>query len=112
MYASLIREVWEVVDINYLDVRGTGFSKAKWATLRDEALAKAPGDTKSTYRQAQLCQCSFRITVPKLDSVSSEQRFSSSASARLHAKHKGTQQLSCIPVAFQFLFLVTSFELK
>lgn len=62
MYADLIREVWEVVDINYLDVRGTGFDKQRWAALRDEALTKRPADSNSAYRQAQHCKGSCGLT--------------------------------------------------
>jgi len=37
--ARLVREVWEVVDASYSDVRGGGFDRAKWAELRDRELS-------------------------------------------------------------------------
>ncbi|KAG2438588.1 hypothetical protein HXX76_005138 [Chlamydomonas incerta] len=47
---ALIREVWEVVDANYLDARSTGFNRDRWAELRDEALAGSYRDTAAGYR--------------------------------------------------------------
>ncbi|KXZ42218.1 hypothetical protein GPECTOR_180g254 [Gonium pectorale] len=47
---SLIREVWEVVDGNYLDARSTGFDRQRWAQLRDAALAVPYRDTAAGYR--------------------------------------------------------------
>ena len=37
---TLINEVWEVVDQNYLDARGTGWEASRWASLRDGALER------------------------------------------------------------------------
>eukprot|EP00803_Ostreobium_quekettii_P000040 evm.model.scf_1739.1 EVM.evm.TU.scf_1739.1 scf_1739:6103-14239(+) len=50
VYLDLIREVWEVVDANYMDVRNTGFDKEQWKRIRDEALAKKPTSRSSVYR--------------------------------------------------------------
>ncbi|KAG2502153.1 hypothetical protein HYH03_000640 [Edaphochlamys debaryana] len=47
---ALIREVWEVVDSNYLDARSTGFERERWAELRDAALAVPYRDTSAGYR--------------------------------------------------------------
>ena len=47
---TLINEVWEVVDQNYLDARSTGFDRAKWAQLRDNALAQQYSSTAGVYR--------------------------------------------------------------
>lgn len=47
---AIIREVWEVVDSNYLDARSTGFNRDRWAELRDEALAGSYRDTAAGYR--------------------------------------------------------------
>ncbi|KAG2435553.1 hypothetical protein HYH02_011847 [Chlamydomonas schloesseri] len=47
---ALIREVWEVVDSNYLDARSTGFNRDRWAELRDEALAGSYRNTAAGYR--------------------------------------------------------------
>ena len=30
----MVQEVWEVVDQNYLDARGSGFDRARWAAVR------------------------------------------------------------------------------
>ena len=29
----MVQEVWEVVDQNYLDARGSGFDRARWAAV-------------------------------------------------------------------------------
>ena len=34
----MVEEVWEVVDQNYLDARGSGFDRARWAAVRTFAL--------------------------------------------------------------------------
>ncbi len=47
---SLIREVWEVVDANYLDARSTGFDRDRWAGLRDAALGQSYRDTGGAHR--------------------------------------------------------------
>ena len=31
---QVVEEVWEVVDQNYLDARGSGFDRARWAAVR------------------------------------------------------------------------------
>lgn len=41
---ALIKEVWELVDQVYADVRGSGFSREKWQQLRDEALSRSLPD--------------------------------------------------------------------
>ena len=41
--------MWEIVDRNYLDARRTGFSRAKFRRLRDEAL-KGAEDRRSAYK--------------------------------------------------------------
>ena len=50
MARTLINEVWEVVDQNYLDARHTGFDAAKWAALRDAALRGTYGSSAQGYR--------------------------------------------------------------
>ena len=45
-----MQEVWEVVDQNYLDARGSGFDAARWEALRDEALAGALPDQAAAHR--------------------------------------------------------------
>ncbi len=30
---QVVQEVWEVVDQNYLDARGSGFDRARWAAV-------------------------------------------------------------------------------
>ncbi|GAX80856.1 hypothetical protein CEUSTIGMA_g8291.t1 [Chlamydomonas eustigma] len=47
---TLIQEVWEVVDQNYLDARNTGFDAQKWARLRDAALSRSFNSVSSGYR--------------------------------------------------------------
>ncbi|GFR42289.1 hypothetical protein Agub_g3187, partial [Astrephomene gubernaculifera] len=47
---TLIREVWEVVDANYLDARASGFDRRRWAELRDEGLSRSYRDTAAGYR--------------------------------------------------------------
>jgi len=47
---ELVREVWEVVHLKYVDARGGGFDQEKWARLRDEALSQPLRDQAATYR--------------------------------------------------------------
>uniref|UniRef100_A0A7S3R0D6 C-terminal processing peptidase n=1 Tax=Dunaliella tertiolecta TaxID=3047 RepID=A0A7S3R0D6_DUNTE len=47
---QLIREVWEVVDDNYLDARSSGWDRTRWAQIRDGALAKHYSDTTAAHR--------------------------------------------------------------
>jgi len=37
---ELVKEVWEVVDQNFLDARDAGFDRDRWQQLRDDALAR------------------------------------------------------------------------
>ena len=39
-WRALVEDVWEVVDTNFMDARGAGFSRERWRQLRDEALAR------------------------------------------------------------------------
>jgi hypothetical protein len=39
---QLVWEVWDVVERDFLDARGTGFDRAQWAAARDAALAGVP----------------------------------------------------------------------
>lgn len=43
---QLVWEVWDVVDRDFLDARGTGFDRAQWAAARDAALAGVPCSSK------------------------------------------------------------------
>ncbi|KAL6753977.1 ClpP/crotonase-like domain-containing protein [Haematococcus lacustris] len=47
---ALVQEVWDVVDQNYLDARGSGWQPQRWAQLRDEALDKPLADAPAAYR--------------------------------------------------------------
>lgn len=47
---QLIGEIWQVVDDNYMDARGGGFEREKWAALRDEALSRPYGDREAGFR--------------------------------------------------------------
>ncbi|KAF5826678.1 ClpP/crotonase-like domain-containing protein [Dunaliella salina] len=47
---QLIREVWEVVDGNYLDARSSGWNRERWAQIRDNALAQHYSDTTAVHR--------------------------------------------------------------
>eukprot|EP00775_Hariotina_reticulata_P008411 gene8411-8595_t len=47
---SLIQEVWEVVDMNYMDARQSGFDHDKWRQLRDQALSRTYFDQTSVHR--------------------------------------------------------------
>jgi len=47
---SLIQEVWEVVDMNYMDARQSGFDHDKWRQLKDEALSRTYYDQTSIHR--------------------------------------------------------------
>jgi len=48
---ELVKEVWEVVDVNFLDARERGFDRDRWRQLRDEALAQ-PLRTRSAAHRA------------------------------------------------------------
>jgi hypothetical protein len=47
---ELIREVWEVIEMKYVDARGGGFDHEKWARLRDQSLSSPLKDQAATYR--------------------------------------------------------------
>eukprot|EP00877_Chromochloris_zofingiensis_P005729 jgi/Chrzof1/15157/Cz09g29130.t1 len=47
---ALINEVWEVVDMNYMDARQSGFSRDRWSDLRDHALSVPYQDKGAAYR--------------------------------------------------------------
>ncbi|KAG1653748.1 hypothetical protein FOA52_009156 [Chlamydomonas sp. UWO 241] len=51
---TLITEVWEVVDTNYLDARDSGFDAAKWARLRDAALKRPYTSSGAVYRAVRV----------------------------------------------------------
>ncbi|CAG9462800.1 unnamed protein product [Pedinophyceae sp. YPF-701] len=50
---DLIQEVWQVIDEHFTDVRGAGFSRERWAQLRDEALSQDLIDEQAAYRAAR-----------------------------------------------------------
>ncbi|GAB4819263.1 hypothetical protein N2152v2_006309 [Parachlorella kessleri] len=39
-WRALVEDVWEVVDANFMDARGAGFTRERWRELRDEVLAR------------------------------------------------------------------------
>lgn len=47
---ELIKEVWAVVSDFYLDARGSGFSQAQWADLRDKYLSQPLPTHEAAYR--------------------------------------------------------------
>ena len=47
---EVILEVFDLVDNNYLDARNSGFDRAKWARIRDEALTRTYRDEGSLQR--------------------------------------------------------------
>ena len=47
---QLVEEVWSVIDGNFLDARGVGFNREKWATLREDAVDQlGQGGMKRAY---------------------------------------------------------------
>lgn len=47
---ALINEVWEVVDLYYMDARQSGFDHQSWLQLRDKALAQTYRDQTGVHR--------------------------------------------------------------
>ncbi len=49
---TLLQEVWEVVDTNYLDARGSGFDRERWRALRDEMMGREYTNMRGVHRYA------------------------------------------------------------
>lgn len=48
--AELVWEVWDVVDREFLDARGTGFDREAWAAMRDVALSRPLSSPAAAHR--------------------------------------------------------------
>lgn len=55
---ELIKEVWEIVALKYLDARDSGFDQERWAARRDAALASPIKDKAAAYRCVHPKLCS------------------------------------------------------
>lgn len=54
-WRALVEDVWEVVDSNFMDARGGGFTHERWLQLRDEALAQPLNSRAAAYGCGLAC---------------------------------------------------------